>query len=54
MQMMMILHHHHLHWMITNKMVADAMTKNLTAPAFEQHRATMLGATMATPWLTDA
>jgi hypothetical protein len=27
----------------TNKMVADAMTKNLLAPAFEQHRATMLG-----------
>jgi hypothetical protein len=27
----------------TNKMVADALTKNLPAPAFEQHRATMLG-----------
>jgi len=27
----------------TNKMVADALTKNLSAPAFEQHRATMLG-----------
>ena len=27
----------------TNKMVADALTKNLQAPAFEQHRATMLG-----------
>jgi hypothetical protein len=26
----------------TNKMVADALTKNLPAPAFE-HRATMLG-----------
>jgi hypothetical protein len=24
-------------------MVADALTKNLPAPAFEQHRATMLG-----------
>jgi hypothetical protein len=27
----------------TNKMVADALTKNLPAPAFEQHRAAMLG-----------
>ena len=27
----------------TNKMVADALTKNLPAPAFEQHRANMLG-----------
>jgi nitrate/TMAO reductase-like tetraheme cytochrome c subunit len=27
----------------TNKMVADALTKNLQAPAFEQHRANMLG-----------
>ena len=27
----------------TNKMVADALTKNLPAPAFEQHRAVMLG-----------
>ncbi len=27
----------------TNKTVADALTKNLPAPAFEQHRATMLG-----------
>ena len=27
----------------TNKMVADALTKNLPAPTFEQHRATMLG-----------
>ena len=27
----------------TNKMAADAPTKNLPAPAFEQHRATMLG-----------
>ena len=27
----------------TNKMVADALTKNLSAPVFEQHRATMLG-----------
>jgi hypothetical protein len=27
----------------TNKMVADALTKNLPALAFEQHRATMLG-----------
>ncbi len=27
----------------TNKMVADALTKNLQAPGFEQHRATMLG-----------
>ena len=27
----------------TNKMVADALTKNLPAPVFEQHRATMLG-----------
>ena len=27
----------------TNKMVADALAKNLPAPAFEQHRATMLG-----------
>jgi len=27
----------------TNKMVADALTKNLPVPAFEQHRATMLG-----------
>jgi len=27
----------------TNKMVADELTKNLPAPAFEQHRATMLG-----------
>jgi hypothetical protein len=27
----------------TNKMVADALTKKLPAPAFEQHRATMLG-----------
>ena len=27
----------------TNKMVADARTKNLPAPAFEQHRATILG-----------
>jgi hypothetical protein len=26
----------------TNKMVADALTKNLPAPAFEQHRAVML------------
>jgi hypothetical protein len=26
-----------------NKMVADAMTKNSPAPAFEQHRATMMG-----------
>ena len=26
-----------------NKMVADALTKNLPAPAFDQHRATMLG-----------
>jgi hypothetical protein len=25
----------------TNKMVADALTKNLPAPAFEQHRAAM-------------
>jgi hypothetical protein len=24
-------------------MVADALTKNLPVPAFEQHRATMLG-----------
>jgi hypothetical protein len=27
----------------TNKMAADALTKNLSALAFEQHRATMLG-----------
>ncbi len=27
----------------TNKMVSDAMTKNLPAPVFEQHRSTMLG-----------
>jgi hypothetical protein len=27
----------------TNKMVADTLTKNLPAPAFEHHRATMLG-----------
>ena len=27
----------------TNKMVANALTKNLPAPAFEQHRAVMLG-----------
>ncbi len=27
----------------TNKTVADALTKNLPAPAFEQHIATMLG-----------
>jgi hypothetical protein len=27
----------------TNKMVADALTKNLSAPAFEQHMETMLG-----------
>jgi hypothetical protein len=27
----------------TNKMVADALTENLPAPAFEQDRATMLG-----------
>jgi hypothetical protein len=27
----------------TNKMVADALTKNLPAPVFEQHRAVMLG-----------
>jgi hypothetical protein len=27
----------------TNKMAADALTKNLPAPAFEQHRAVMLG-----------
>jgi hypothetical protein len=27
----------------TNTMVADALTKNLPAPAFEQQRATMLG-----------
>jgi hypothetical protein len=27
----------------TNKMVADALTNNLPAPAFEQHRAVMLG-----------
>jgi hypothetical protein len=27
----------------TNKMVADALTKNLPPPAFEQHRASMLG-----------
>jgi hypothetical protein len=27
----------------TNKMVADVLTKNLPAPAFEQHRATKLG-----------
>jgi hypothetical protein len=27
----------------TNTMVADALTKNLSAPVFEQHRATMLG-----------
>ena len=27
----------------SNKVVADALTKNLPAPAFEQHRATMLG-----------
>ena len=27
----------------TNKMVADALTKNLPAPAFEQRRVTMLG-----------
>jgi hypothetical protein len=26
----------------TNKIAADALTKNLPAPAFEQHRATML------------
>ncbi len=26
-----------------NKMVADALTKNLPASAFEQHRTTMLG-----------
>ena len=26
----------------TSKMVADALTKNLPAPAFEQHRAVML------------
>jgi hypothetical protein len=26
----------------TYKMVADALTKNLPAPAFEQHRATMV------------
>ena len=26
----------------TNKMVADALTKNLPAPAFEQHRATLV------------
>jgi hypothetical protein len=27
----------------TKKMVADALTKNLSAPVFEQHRAPMLG-----------
>jgi hypothetical protein len=27
----------------TNKIVADALTKNLPAPAFEHHRTTMLG-----------
>jgi hypothetical protein len=27
----------------TNRMVVDALTKNLPAPAFEQHRATVLG-----------
>ena len=27
----------------TNKMVADALTKNLPVPASEQHRVTMLG-----------
>jgi nitrate/TMAO reductase-like tetraheme cytochrome c subunit len=27
----------------TNNMVADALTKSLQAPTFEQHRATMLG-----------
>ena len=27
----------------TNKMVADTLTKNLPAPAFQQHRETMLG-----------
>jgi hypothetical protein len=26
----------------TNKMVADALTKNLSAPVFEQHRTAML------------
>jgi hypothetical protein len=26
----------------TNKMVVDALTKNLSAPVFEHHRATML------------
>jgi nitrate/TMAO reductase-like tetraheme cytochrome c subunit len=27
----------------TNKIVADALTKNLSVPAFEQRKATMLG-----------
>jgi hypothetical protein len=27
----------------TNKMVADALTKNLPAPAFDQNKAVMLG-----------